>query len=87
MTIFETSLKDVVLMTIDEISKSGGALGRRLGPVVVDPALSWSLSAEKARGLLTQGKVAVTSGCWMLVSREPVLPAYEGLNGLLLCPI
>ena len=38
MAISETSLKDVALMTIDEINKSGGVLGRKLEPVVVDPA-------------------------------------------------
>ncbi|WP_163455122.1 transporter substrate-binding protein, partial [Escherichia coli] len=57
MAISETSLKDVALMTIDEINKSGGVLGRKLEPVVVDPASNWPLFAEKARGLLTQDKV------------------------------
>ncbi|AXV73464.1 urea ABC transporter substrate-binding protein [Ralstonia solanacearum] len=87
MAISETSLKDVALMTIDEINKSGGVLGRKLEPVVVDPASNWPLFAEKARGLLTQDKVAVTFGCWTSVSRKSVLPVYEELNGLLFYPV
>ncbi|MFV8630011.1 urea ABC transporter substrate-binding protein [Ralstonia pseudosolanacearum] len=87
MAISETSLKDVALMTIDEINKSGGVLGRKLEPVVVDPASNWPLFAEKARGLLTQDKVAVTFGCWTSVSRKSVLPVYDELNGLLFYPV
>ena len=63
MAISETSLKDVALMTIDEINAKGGVLGRKLEPVVVDPASNWPLFAEKARELITKDKVAVTFGC------------------------
>ncbi|MGI4858634.1 MAG: urea ABC transporter substrate-binding protein [Janthinobacterium lividum] len=87
MAISETSLKDVALMTIDEINKSGGVLGRQLQPVVVDPASNWPLFAEKARQLISQDKCAVTFGCWTSVSRKSVLPVYEELNGLLFYPV
>ncbi|CAG2127809.1 urea ABC transporter substrate-binding protein [Cupriavidus plantarum] len=87
MAISETSLKDVALMTIDEINKSGGVLGRKLEPVVVDPASNWPLFAEKARQLITNDKVAVTFGCWTSVSRKSVLPVYEELNSLLFYPV
>ena len=52
MAISETSLKDVALMTIAEINAKGGVLGRKLEPVVVDPASNWPLFAEKARQLV-----------------------------------
>lgn len=87
MAISETSLKDMALMTIDEINAKGGVLGKKLEPVVVDPASNWPLFAEKARQLLTQDKVAVTFGCWTSVSRKSVLPVYEELNGLLFYPV
>ncbi|UDM49500.1 urea ABC transporter substrate-binding protein [Cupriavidus sp. MP-37] len=87
MAISETSLKDVALMTIDEINKSGGVLGRKLEPVVVDPASNWPLFAEKARQLVSKDKVAVTFGCWTSVSRKSVLPVYEELNALLFYPV
>src|SRR5271167_2929746 len=87
MAISETVLKDVTLMTIDEINAKGGLLGKKLEAVVVDPASNWPLFAEKARQLLSQDKVAVIFGCWTSVSRTPVLPVFEQLNGLLFYPV
>jgi urea transport system substrate-binding protein len=86
MAISETSLKDVALMTIESINKKGGVLGRKLEPVVVDPASDWPLFAEKARELINQN-VAVVFGCWTSVSRKSVLPVFEELNGLLFYPV
>ena len=87
MAISETSLKDVALMTIEEINAKGGLLGKKLQPLVVDPASNWPLFAEKARQLLTQDKVAAVFGCWTSVSRKSVLPVFEELNGLLYYPV
>ena len=87
MAISETVLKDTVLMAIDEINAKGGVLGKKLEPVVVDPASNWPLFAEKAKQLLTQDKVAVTFGCWTSVSRKSVLPVFEELNGMLFYPV
>lgn len=87
MAISETTLKDTVLMLIDEQNKKGGILGKKLEPVVVDPASNWPLFAEKMRGLLTKDKVDVTFGCWTSVSRKSVLPVVEELNGLLFYPV
>src|SRR3954469_19436343 len=87
MAISETVLKDVTLMAIEELNAKGGLLGKKLEPVVVDPASNWPLFAEKARQLLAQDKVSVTFGCWTSVSRKSVLPVYEELNGLLFYPV
>jgi urea transport system substrate-binding protein len=87
MAISETSLKDVALMTFDEINANGGILGRKIQPVVVDPASNWPLFAEKARELIQKDKVAVVFGCWTSVSRKSVLPVFEELNGLLFYPV
>ena len=87
MAISETALKETVLMTIEEINKAGGVMGKKLEPVVVDPASNWPLFAEKARQLLTKDKVDVTFGCWTSVSRKSVLPVYKELNGLLFYPV
>ncbi|HEX7648071.1 MAG TPA: urea ABC transporter substrate-binding protein [Noviherbaspirillum sp.] len=87
MAISETSLKDVALMTIDEINAKGGVLGKKLEPVVVDPASNWPLFAEKARQLISQDKVAVVFGCWTSVSRKSVLPVFKELNSLLFYPV
>ncbi len=87
MAISETSLKDVALMTIDEINKNGGVMGKKLVPVIVDPASNWPLFAEKAKELLLKHKVAVVFGCWTSVSRKSVLPVFEKNNGLLFYPV
>src|SRR5689334_10043393 len=87
MAISETTLKDTVLMAIEEINAKGGVLGKKLEPVVVDPASNWPLFAEKTKQLLTQDKVAVVFGCWTSVSRKSVLPVFEELNGLLFYPV
>ncbi|MFT5661318.1 MAG: urea transport system substrate-binding protein [Sulfurimonas sp.] len=87
MAISETTLKDTVLMMIEEQNKKGGVLGKKLEPVVVDPASNWPLFAEKMRSLLTKDKVDVTFGCWTSVSRKSVLPVVEELNGVLFYPV
>jgi urea transport system substrate-binding protein len=87
MAISETTLKDVMLMLIAEQNRKGGLLGRPLEAVVVDPASNWPLFAEKARGLLSQDKVAAVFGCWTSVSRKSVLPVFEELNGILFYPV
>ncbi|HEN3280677.1 TPA: urea ABC transporter substrate-binding protein [Yersinia enterocolitica] len=87
MAISETPLKDMALMSIDDINAHGGVLGKQLEPVIVDPASNWPLFAEKARQLLTQDKVAIVFGAWTSVSRKSVLPVFEELNGLLFYPV
>lgn len=87
MAISETTLKDTVLMLVEEQNKKGGINGKMLEAVVVDPASDWPLFAEKARELITVDKVDVIFGCWTSVSRKSVLPVLEELNGLLFYPV
>ena len=87
LAISETTLKDTMLLLIDEQNKKGGLMGKQLEAVVVDPASDWPLFAEKARELLTVQEVDVMFGCWTSVSRKSVLPVIEELNGLLFYPV
>ncbi len=87
MAISETTLKDVMLMLIDEQNKRGGLLGKKLEAVVVDPASDWPRFAAKARELITQYKVAAVFGCWTSVSRKSVLPVFRELNSILFYPV
>ncbi len=87
MAISETTLKDVMLMLIDEQNKKGGLLGKKLEAVVVDPASNWPLFAEKARELISKDKVSVVFGCWTSVSRKSVLPVFKELNSVLFYPV
>jgi len=87
MAISETTLKDTVLMLVDDLNKKGGLLGKKVEAVVVDPASNWPLFAEKARELIQVHKVVVVFGNWTSVSRKSVLPVFEELNGLLFYPV
>jgi urea transport system substrate-binding protein len=87
MAISETILKDLMLMEVAEQNAKGGLLGKKIEPVVVDPASNWPLFAEKARELISKDKVAAVFGCWTSVSRKSVLPVFEELNGLLFYPL
>ena len=87
MAISETTLKDVMLMLIAEQNAKGGLLGKKLEPVVVDPASNWPLFAEKARELISKDKVAVVFGCWTSVSRKSVLPVFKELDSILFYPV
>ena len=87
MAISETSLRDVLLYTFDEINAGGGVLGKKIVPVVKDGASDWPLFAEKAEELIVKDDTSVTFGCWTSVSRKSVLPVYEKHNGLLFYPV
>jgi urea transport system substrate-binding protein len=87
MAISETTLKDTMLFLIDQQNKKGGLLGKKLEPVVVDPASDWPTFAEKARELISVDKVAAVFGCWTSSSRKSVLPVFEELNSLLFYPV
>lgn len=87
MAISETSLKDTLLMLVEEQNKKGGLLGKKIEAVVVDPASNWPLFAEKARELIQKDKVAAIFGCWTSVSRKSVLPVVEELDGILFYPV
>ena len=91
MAISETSLRDILLFTFDEINGAGGikvdGKSYMIEPVIVDGASNWPLFAEKAKQLLEQDKVAVVFGCWTSVSRKSVLPVFEKDNGLLFYPV
>ncbi|MCX8996697.1 urea ABC transporter substrate-binding protein [Rhizobiaceae bacterium BDR2-2] len=87
MAISETTLKDAVLMLVEEQNKKGGVLGKKLEAVVVDPASDWPLFAEKARDLIEKDKVAAVFGCWTSSSRKSVLPVFEELNSILFYPV
>src|SRR5580704_17870615 len=87
MAISETTLKDVMLMLIDEQNTKGGVLGKKLEAVVVDPASNWPLFAEKAKELIAKDKVSVVFGCWASVSRKSVLPIFKELDSILFYPV
>jgi urea transport system substrate-binding protein len=87
MGISEGTLKDTVLMMVDDINKRGGLLGKKVEAVVVDPKSDWPTYASMATDLIQKDKVSVIFGCWTSVSRKHVKPVVESLNGLLFYPV
>jgi urea transport system substrate-binding protein len=87
MAISETTLKDTILMLVEDQNAKGGVLGKQLEAVVVDPASNWPLFAEKARGLIEKDKVDVIFGSWTSVSRKSVLPVIEELDSVFFYPV
>lgn len=87
MAISETTLKDTMLMLVEQQNAKGGLLGKQLEAVVVDPASDWPLFAEKARELIEVNEVDAVFGAWTSVSRKSVLPVFEELNNLLFYPV
>ncbi|MFR9649320.1 MAG: urea ABC transporter substrate-binding protein [Rikenellaceae bacterium] len=87
MAISEVSLRDVIMMGVEEINASGGVLGKQISAKIVDPASNVDLFAEKAKELLGKDKVAAVFGCWTSVSRKAVLPVFEEYEGLLFYPV
>jgi urea transport system substrate-binding protein len=87
MAISETTLKDTMLMLVEQQNSKGGLLGRELEAVVVDPASDWPLFAEKARELIEVEKVDAVFGAWTSVSRKSVLPVFEELDSILFYPV
>jgi urea transport system substrate-binding protein len=87
MAISESALKDTVLMLVADQNRKGGLHGRKLEPVIVDPASEWEAFTDKAFELLSKEKVAVVFGCWTSTSRKAVIPVFERLNGLLFYPV
>ena len=87
MAISESVLKDTVLMLIADQNRKGGLLGRKLEPVIVDPASDSISFTDKAYELLAREKVAVVFGCWTSSSRKAVIPVFERFNGLLFYPV
>jgi urea transport system substrate-binding protein len=87
MAISETSLRDILLFTFDQINAKGGVLGKKIVPDIQDPGSDWPTFAEKAKQLLEVDKCAVVFGCWTSVSRKSCLPVFEKDNGLLFYPV
>jgi urea transport system substrate-binding protein len=88
MKISESSLKDAEMMAIDEINAAGGVLGKKIEPIVEDPASDMEKGfPEKAKKLLQSDNVACVFGCWTSASRKSVLSIFEKSNGLLFYPV
>jgi len=87
MAISEVTVKNSLLLAVDEINASGGVLGKKLTPVSEDGASDWPTFAEKAGKLISVDKVAAVFGGWTSASRKQMLPVFEKNKALLFYPV
>lgn len=86
MAVSENAHLQGILLACDEINSAGGAGGRMIEPVLLDPAGSDRRYAQLATELLLQHRVDAIFGCCLSTSRKAVLPVVERFNGILFYP-
>ena len=87
MAISEQTVRDALLMGVEEINADGGILGKQIEVIEEDGASEPSIFAEKIEKLLAEDEVAAVFGGWTSASRKAMLPVVEGLDGLLFYPV
>jgi len=87
MSSSEKPVQEATLLAIEHINASGGLLGRKLEPVLMDGASDPDEFARQAERLTQQEGVKVLFGCWTSASRKSVLPVLRRNNALLFYPL
>ena len=87
MAISEVTVRDSIMLAIEEINAAGGVLGKKIEPVGEDGASDWPTFAEKAEKLISEDRVAAVFGCWTSASRKAVKPVFEKNKALLFYPV
>ncbi len=87
MAISEVTVRDSLLLAVEEINAAGGVLGKKIQPISEDGASDWPTFAEKSEKLIKQDKVAAVFGCWTSASRKAVKPVFEKNKALLFYPV
>jgi urea transport system substrate-binding protein len=87
MAISEQTVRDALLMGVEEINAAGGILGKQVEVIEEDGQSEPTIFAEKINKLLTEDEVAAVFGGWTSASRKAMLPVVEGANGLLFYPV
>jgi len=80
--IIEESLNKATILAIEEINAGGGVHGRKIVPIIEDPASDPATFAEKARKLVVGDKCVSVFGSYTSASRKAVLPVFERQNNL-----
>lgn len=87
MAISEVTVRDSIMLAVEEINAGGGVLGKKIVPVGEDGGSDWPTFAEKAEKLISQDRVAAVFGCWTSASRKAVKPVFEKNKALLFYPV
>lgn len=87
MAISEVTVRDSIMLAIEEINAAGGVMGKKLAPVGEDGASDPAVFAKKATKLIEEDKVAAVFGGWTSSSRKAMLPVFEAKKSLLFYPV
>src|ERR1700741_3039415 len=82
----ERTQLNATLLAIEEINASGGVFGRRVEPVMYDPASDPKKFRTFAERLFQVDRVKLLFACYMSSTRKAVLPVVEAHRGLLFYP-
>ena len=82
----ERTQLNATLLAIEEINASGGVLGRRIEPVMYDPASDPKKFRVFAERLFQVDRIRLLFACYMSSTRKAVLPVVEAHRGLLFYP-
>ena len=83
----ESPVVDALLLAISQTNETGGLLGRRVEPIILDGKSDWPTFASQAEKLLSEHEVSTVFGCWTSASRKTVVPIFEEHNNLLIYPV
>lgn len=87
MAISERPVVDATLLAVQEINSSGGILGRKVIPIVVDGKSDWDIFAQEAKRLIIEEDVSAVFGGWTSASRKIIKPVFEEYDHLLFYPV
>ena len=87
MAISEQTVRDSLLLAVEEINADGGILEKQIEVVEEDGASDPAVFAEKIEKLLTEDEVEAVFGGWTSASRKAMLPVVEANEGLLFYPV
>ena len=80
--IVEKQLSKVTEMAIDQINANGGVLGKKVVPIIEDPASDPRTFNEKANKLVVRDRVPSVFGSYTSASRKAALPVFEKRKNL-----
>ncbi|NLD75260.1 MAG: urea ABC transporter substrate-binding protein [Acidimicrobiales bacterium] len=87
MAISEQTVRDSLLLAVEEINADGGILDKQIEVIEEDGASEPAVFAEKIEKLLTEDEVQAVFGGWTSASRKAMLPVVEANEGLLFYPV
>ena len=87
MAFSESPLVNAAKLAIDEINESGGILGHKIDPIIIDGESNPNILATKVTEQIEKRGIDTFFGCWRSSSRRAVKSILEKLGGQLWYPL